>query len=156
MILLNQALYGRDPIRGYRLFASSESSFNQTVERLCSAIGSPDGISSIEPFYLNYIENGYRFMISCCIGNPDDSGRKTLFFHAFIGKHQELINKRFGIGSLIHQNAFLSEYISGPVLSKEFEEDSFLFRGEKPLLSWMTNSLQSKAQSQNCRSSQPF
>ena len=136
MIELNQAFYGRDPIHGYRLLASSDTHFNQCIEHLCAAVGSPDGISAITPFYLNYIEHGYRYMIACCVGNPDDSGRKTLFFHAYIGKHQDLLNAHFGICSLIHRDAFLSEFKNGPVLNSRFEEDSFSIPWDKTNITW--------------------
>ena len=125
MIRLHQAFYGRDPDRGYRLLASSNAMFNKTVSELCAAIGTPDGISSVDGFYLNYIADGYRYMISVCNGNPDDGGRKTLFFHAYIGRHQELCSADFGIGSLIHIKAFEKEYKTGPVLEKTFEESAF-------------------------------
>ena len=136
MIKLHQAFYGRDPNRGYRLLASSNTNFNQIVEGLCAAVGTPDGISDIEPFYINYIANGYRFMISVCNGNPDDGGRKTLFFHAYIGNHQELCSADFGIGLLIHNNAFASKYTSGPVLEKTFEENAFSLPWGKTSIVW--------------------
>ena len=136
MIKLHQAFYGRDPNRGYRLLASSNVNFNRVVEGLCAAVGTPDGISDIEPFYINYIANGYRYMISVCNGNPDDGGRKTLFFHAYIGNHEELRSADFGIGSLIHSNAFASKYASGPVLEKTFEESAFSLPWGKTSIVW--------------------
>ncbi len=136
MIRLHQAFYGRDPERGYRLLASSNAMFNKTVSELCAAIGTPDGISDIEPFYLNYIANGYRYMISVCNGIPDEGGRKTLFFHAYIGNHQELCSADFGIGALIHNNAFVSKYASGPVLEKTFEESVFSLPWGKTSIVW--------------------
>lgn len=141
MIKLHQAFYGRDPSRGYRLLASSNETFNRTAADLCAAVGTPDGISAIEPFYLNFIAGQYRYMIAGRSGKPDEGGRKTLFFHVYIGDHQELRAANFGIGSLIHANAFRSEYEPGPVLETTFEEGSFslpwgntpivLERGEK-------------------------
>lgn len=125
MIKLHQAFYGRDPSRGYRLLASSNETFNRTAADLCAAVGTPDGISAIEPFYLNFIAGQYRYMIAGRSGKPDEGGRKTLFFHVYIGDHQELRAANFGIGSLIHANAFRSEYEPGPVLETTFEEGSF-------------------------------
>ena len=122
MIKLDQFFYGRDSVKGYRLLASSNSAHNQVVERLCAAVGTPDGMSKMEPFYINHIENGYRYMISVCAGTSDDNGRETLFFHAYAGQHQELIQAGFGIGNLIQENAFSNSYKNGPVLPASFEE----------------------------------
>lgn len=136
MIRLHQAFYGRDPDKGYRLLASSNAMFNETVSELCAAIGTPDGISSVDDFYLNFIADGYRYMISVCNGNPDAGGRKTLFFHAYIGRHEELCSANFGIGSLIHIKAFEKEYKTGPVLEKTFEESAFSLPWGKTAIVW--------------------
>lgn len=136
MIRLHQAFYGRDPDKGYRLLASSNAMFNQTVSELCAAIGTPDGISSVDDFYMNFIADGYRYMISVCNGKPDEGGRKTLFFHAYIGRHQELCSADFGIGSLIHIKAFEKEYKTGPVLEKSFEESAFSLPWGKTSIIW--------------------
>ena len=136
MVNLDQAFYGRDSIRGYRLLASSNQTHNNVVEHLCASIGTPDGASILEPFYINHIENGFRFMISCVPGLPDDNGRKTLFFHAFIGRHRELQNSEFGIGDLIQSNAFISSYKTGPVLPASFEETAASLPWGKTSIVW--------------------
>ena len=133
MITLHQAFYGRVQT-GYRLLASSCPEFNQRIEQLCAAIGTPDGASVVEPFFLNFIEGDHRFMIQCCIGNPDDAGRKTLFFHVFIGNHSQLKQSRMGIASLIRNKLFETKLPSGPILDVSLEEDSYS-------LPWGNNSL---------------
>lgn len=134
MIKLHQAFYGRDS-DGYRLLASSNEAFNRTATELCAAVGTPDGFSAVERFYLNFVSGGYRYMISVCDGKPDAGGRKTLFFHVYIGDHQELRAARFGIGSLIRADAFRSGYEPGPVLETTFEESSFsLPWGDTPIV----------------------
>ena len=125
MITLDQAFYGRDPEKGYRLLASSNSRHNKIVEELCAAIGTPDGTSTVEPFYINFIKNGFRYMIAGGIGNPDDAGRKTLFFHIFIGEHTKLCEAKFGIGNIINEKKFVATYSNGPVLPVSFEESIF-------------------------------
>ena len=141
MINLDQAFYGRDSIKGYRLLASSNPTHNSIVERLCASIGTPDGSSVLEPFYINHIENGFRYMIYCGPGAPDDDGRKTLFFHAFIGSHRDLLNSEFGIGNLIQNNAFVTSYKTGSVLPSSFREDASSLPWGKTTIVWERNNL---------------
>lgn len=124
MLTLNQAFYGRHPEKGYRMFASSAPQHNATIERLCAAVGTPDGTSTVDPFYINFVENGYRYMISCCMGDQD-AGRDTLFFHAFIGKHEDLKNSGVCIGTLIQEKFFKDKYEPGPVLPVSVEDSSY-------------------------------
>lgn len=125
MITLQQAFYGRDPQVGYRLLAASDPTHNKVIERLCAAIGTPDGVSTVEPFYINYVNGDLRYMIRGCIGNQDDAGRKTLFFHAYIGDHKRMRSINFGIGNLIHDGAFLHRYEKTPALPHDFEESNY-------------------------------
>ena len=90
MIILQQAFYGREFHGGYKLLASTDAKHNDVIEKLCSSIGSPDGRSIVDPFFVNYIAGNYRYMIRGVIGQPDVSGRETLFFHAYIGNNSEL------------------------------------------------------------------
>lgn len=141
MLTLNQAFYGRHSEKGYRMFASSAPQHNATIERLCAAIGTPDGSSNVEPFYINFIENGYRYMISCCIGNPDDAGRKTLFFHAFFGNHEELKKSGIGIGTLVQEQLFKTQYEPGPVLPVAIEDSNYTLPWGKTSLTWNNDKL---------------
>ena len=141
MLTLNQAFYGRHSEKGYRMFASSAPQHNATIEKLCAAVGTPDGSSNVEPFYINFIENGYRYMISCCIGNPDDAGRKTLFFHAFVGNHEELKNAGVGIGTLINEQYFKNLYEPGPVLPVSIDDSNYTLPWGKTTLTWNNEKL---------------
>jgi hypothetical protein len=140
MITLHQAFYGRVQT-GYRLLASSCPEFNQRIEQLCTAIGTPDGTSVVEPFFLNYIEGNNRFMIQCCIGNQDDAGRKTLFFHILVGNHSQLKQSRMGIASLIRNKLFESKLPSGPILDVSLEEDSYSLPWGNKSLVWNNDKL---------------
>ena len=135
MIILQQAFYGRSQT-GYRLLASSCMEFNERIEQLCAAVGTPDGSSVIEPFFINYIEGNHRFMIQCCIGNPDDAGRKTLFFHVFIGDHSQLKNARMGIASLIRNKFFETKLPIGPIMQVSIEEDAYSLPWGSTSLMW--------------------
>lgn len=140
MITLNQAFYGRNPEKGYRMFASSAPQHNAIIERLCAAVGTPDGASTVEPFYINFIENGYRYMISCCMGDQD-AGRDTLFFHAFIGKHDDLKKSGVGIGTLIQEKFFKNKYEPGPVLPVSVEDSSYTLPWGKTSIIWNNEKL---------------
>lgn len=135
MIALHQAFYGRGQT-GYRLLASSYSDFNQKIEQLCTSIGTPDGTSTFESFFLNFIEGNNRFMVQCCLGNPDEAGRKTLFFHVLIGNHYQLQQARMGIASLIRNKLFESKLPSGPILDVSIEEESYSLPWGNQKLSW--------------------
>lgn len=136
MITLQQAFYGRDPQVGYRLLASSDLMHNKVIEQLCSAIGTPDGVSTVEPFYINFVNGNWRYMLRGCIGNQDDAGRKTLFFHAYIGDHKEMRSINFGIGNLIHDGAFLHKYEKNPVLPHDFEESNYSLPWGESSFAW--------------------
>ena len=140
MITLHQAFYGREQT-GYRLLASSCPEFNQRIEQLCAVIGTPDGTSVVEPFFLNYIEENNRFMVQCCIGNLDDAGRKTLFFHVFIGNHSQLKQARMGIASLIRNKRFESKLPSGPILDVSIEEENYSLPWGNQKLTWNNEKL---------------
>ena len=136
MIILQQAFYGRDLYSGYRLLASTDTRHNKVIERLCASIGTPVGNSIVDPFYINYIENGYRYMIRAVNGNIDDSGRKTLFFHAYVGDHSELTSKKIGIEALIGANAFISQFTDTPISPLNFEECSYTVPWENTKFHW--------------------
>lgn len=140
MITLHQAFYGREQT-GYRLLASSCPEFNLRIEQLCETIGTPDGTSVVEPFFLNYIEGNNRFMIQCCKRNPDDAGRTTLFFHVFIGNHSQLKQSRMGIASLIRNKLFETKLPSGPILDVSLEEDSYSLPWGNKSLIWNNDKL---------------
>lgn len=140
MITLHQAFYGRVQT-GYRLLASSCSEFNQRIEQLCEAIGTPDGTSAVEPFFLNYIEGNNRFMMQCCVGNPDDAGRKILFFHILVGNHTELKKSGMGIASLIRNRLFETDLPFGPILDVSLEEDSYSLPWGNKSLVWDNDKL---------------
>ena len=140
MITLHQAFYGREQT-GYRLLASSCPEFNQRIEQLCAAIGTPDGTSVVEPFFLNYIEGNNRFMIQCCIGNSDDAGRRTLFYHIWVGNHSQLKQSRMGIASLIRNKLFESKLPSGPILDVSIEEENYSLPWGNQKLAWNNEKL---------------
>lgn len=135
MIKLQQFFYGRDPSVGNSLLASSCQTYNEKVASLCSAIGTPDGSSVIEPFYINYVDGNIRYMIQGCPGVPDE-GRMTLFFHCFAGDHQLMKKEGFGIGTLIHEKAFVQQCDRGPILEVCFDTSSYSLPWGNVRLSW--------------------
>ena len=136
MIILQQAFYGREAHGGYKLLASTDVKHNDVIEKLCSSIGSPDGRSIVDPFFVNYIAGNYRYMIRGVIGQPDVSGRETLFFHAYIGKNSELSSEGIGIETLIGINAFLPQFPDIPILPFRIEGNSFSIPWENAEIQW--------------------
>ena len=75
-------------------------------------------------------------MIRVVIGNLDDAGRKTLFFHAYIGDHSELVSKKIGIEALIGSNAFVSQLTDTPISPFNFEGCSHTVPWENVKFHW--------------------
>lgn len=87
-IQLDQAFFGNAQ-SGYRLLASTDNRFSTDVANYCNAIGTPDGFSEIEPFLFSVPRNNVLMMFCCQPGQPDASGRKTLFVHAIIVEREK-------------------------------------------------------------------
>ena len=87
-IRLQQAFYGCDA-GGYRVLGITDRRYFPVVEKLCSGIGTPDGISKVSPFLLSLPVQDMLFMACCRLGASDAAGRQTLFFHLFYGPQEE-------------------------------------------------------------------
>lgn len=105
-INLEQAFFGSDR-EGYHVLGISEPSFSQTIERICSAVGTPDGFSEVSPFLISCPEGANLFMICCRLGNLDSSGRRTLFFHALWAKRSECEANGVNASVLLRGNVFV-------------------------------------------------
>lgn len=85
---LEQIFYGNAG-SGYRILASSDPALAETAAEICRAVGTPDGISALAPFLVSVPEGDKLYMARCCPGRADGVGRKTLFFHVFVGNRAE-------------------------------------------------------------------
>ncbi len=157
MIVLQQAFYGRDPIRGYCLLASSDSRFDSDVEALCVAVGTPDGTSTFSTFHINAIRGDYRYLIAVSPVQSSPGGRQELFFHVYIGRQRDLLAQRFGLADLLQTQAFESRYAgtsprerafsgggaSFPVTAAPFvwKRENFAVVSRRPQLELMANLL---------------
>lgn len=105
-MILHQAFYGHQ-ITGYCLLSSSKPQYNEVIKKICSSIGTPNRVTALNPFFINYIYiNTERFMVKCSIELSKSEGRRVLFFHILFGNHQELLDNDIGIGTLIYNNLF--------------------------------------------------
>ena len=80
-LTFEQAFYGNDR-SGYHILGNSDPAYSDAIERICGAIGTPDGFSEVSPFLISTTSGGMLVMICGRMGAPDSSNRKTLFFHA--------------------------------------------------------------------------
>lgn len=119
MIILQQAFYGHRA--GYGLLGASDPTISGIMERLCESIGTPTTSGACRPFYINWSNGIRRFMVYGCNGKPDVQNRRTLFFHALVGKEDELRAAQIGIAALIARGAFATEFTGGPVEPLAFE-----------------------------------
>lgn len=106
IISLEQAFFGSDR-EGYHVLGISEPSFSRTVEKICSAIGTPDGFSEVSPFLISWPDGANLFMICCRLGNLDPSGRRTLFFHALWAERRECEANGINASVLLRGNVFV-------------------------------------------------
>ena len=84
-IQIEQAFFGNGP-SGYQLLDITDKKYSSLVTKYCGAIGTPDGISEVSPFLFSVPVAGNVLMFCCQRGEPDTSGRPTLFFHTMIAK----------------------------------------------------------------------
>lgn len=85
---LEQIFYGNAG-SGYRILAASDPALAETAAEICRAVGTPDGISVLAPFLVSVPKGDKLYMARCCPGRADGVGRKTLFFHVFVGNRAE-------------------------------------------------------------------
>lgn len=105
-IRLEQLFYGRGQF-GYGVLGASQGGkpFENAVESLCEAIGSPDAFLAWKPFLVNRRFGDYCLM--CCVqpGNPDSCGRPTVLYHVLIGLASEMAAA--GLDAFVLQDAGL-------------------------------------------------
>lgn len=104
-IWYEQAFYG-SRVNGYQVLKNSAPQYDSIIEKLCGAIGTPDGFSKMSQFLINYPHGDMIFMGSCVPGPPDRYNRKTLFFHIIYGSVQKNIDGNINIFSLLRNNNF--------------------------------------------------
>lgn len=118
-ITLQQAFYGHSGAGGYKLLGSSDPAISATVTKLCESVGSYDGESAVEAFYLNWSDGTRRYMIRGTLGKKDGA-RPTLFFNALVGRESVLRASRVGICGLIAAGAFRDSFPGGALAAAEF------------------------------------
>lgn len=106
-VRLGQAFYGSGT-NGYSVLKTTNPQFDNIIEKFCSAIGTPDGFSTLSPFLINYPYGDCIFMACCMPGHLDRYKRKTIFFHVVFGTAQECINANIDIFTLFEQGVFIS------------------------------------------------
>lgn len=104
-IWYEQAFYGSG-VNGYQVLKNSAPQYDSIIEKICGAIGTPDGFSKMSQFLINYPHGDMIFMGSCVPGPPDRYNRKTLFFHIIYGSVQKNIDGNINIFSLLRNNIF--------------------------------------------------
>lgn len=90
-VKFEQLFYGRGQF-GYGILGASQGGkpFENAVESLCEAIGSPDAFLAWKPFLVSRRFGDYCLMACVQPGAPDSGGRATVFFHVLIALASEL------------------------------------------------------------------
>ena len=90
-VKLEQVFYGRGQF-GYGILGASQGGkpFENAVESLCEAIGSPDAFWAWKPFLVNKRFRDYCLMACVQPGAADSCGRATVLFHVLIALASEL------------------------------------------------------------------
>ena len=104
-IWFEQAFYGSG-INGYQVLKNSASQYDALIEKICGAIGTPDGFSKVAPFLINYPHGDKIFMACGVAGPPDRYNRKTLFFHVIYGDAKKSIENNINIFALWRKGLF--------------------------------------------------
>ena len=105
-IFYEQAFYGSG-IEGYQVLKNSAHQYNSVIEKICGAIGTPDGFSKTSAFLINYLHGDMIFMGRCIPGPPDRYNRRTLFFHIIYGNIQKNIDGNINAFTLLRNNVFI-------------------------------------------------
>ena len=90
-VKLEQVFYGRGQF-GYGILGASQGGkpFENAVESLCEAIGSPGAFLAWKPFLVSKRLDDYCLMACVQPGAADSCGRATVFFHVLIALASEL------------------------------------------------------------------
>ena len=107
---LEQIYYGsNEKSLGYSCLNCSADGkeFVAFVEKVCAAIGTPDGFTKTKDFFVSTFYNNFCVMIKVFTGNKDFAGRSgALVFHALIGKKSDCKNYNITVASLNQSNYF--------------------------------------------------
>ncbi|MBQ2622575.1 MAG: hypothetical protein IJF84_14645 [Thermoguttaceae bacterium] len=120
LITAQQLFWGHNGFQ-YGFLSGEDSPYSSEVERLCTSVGTPDGILP-EPFLLSMPFEDKLFWTLCCNGDPDKSNRSTLFFHILIVNRADV--ERLGINAFdaMESNCFSNSVDSN--LTVEIHVDS--------------------------------
>lgn len=136
-IQIEQAFFGNDQ-SGYRLLACTATRYSSLVTEYCNAIGTPEGFSELSPFLFSVPVDDAILMFCGQCGEPDASGRQTLFFHAMIANRASANDFNVNAFSLFAAGYFSKKnlhdcrplVLAKPLASLDTVSKPFVWNGE--------------------------
>lgn len=115
VLKVEQVFYGRGQF-GYGVLGASQGGkpFENAVESLCEAIGSPDAFLAWKPFLVNKRLDDYCLMACVQPGAPDSCGRATVFLHVLIALASELMSAGIDAFALYDKGLFRAAVQENP------------------------------------------
>lgn len=110
----DQVFYGRGP-QGYAVLGDSGCPFEVVshTESLCQLHGTPDArsVTSLKPFLFQHYSCGRVYLGCGMLGQKDDLGRSTLFYHVIVGDADEARSVGLSTRDLFRHGLFVDRQV---------------------------------------------
>lgn len=114
----DQVFYGRGP-QGYAVLGDSGCPFEviSHAESLCQLHGTPDArsVTSLKPFLFQHFSCGRVYLGCGMLGQKDDLGRSTLFYHVIVGDADEARSVGLSTRDLFQHGLFVDRQVDQKV-----------------------------------------
>lgn len=113
-MIFDQVFYGRGP-QGYAVLGDSGCPFEVVshAESLCQLHGTPDArsVTSLKPFLFQHFSCGRVYLGCGMLGQKDDLGRSTLFYHVIVGDADEARRVGLSARDLFRHDLFVDRQV---------------------------------------------